>query len=514
MNTDTNNRLKPAVRRIRGASRGRLVIAAFLAAFVVIAPASAGPNTPPPPQAADASMQLVTEGTGARAYWKAGFTGKGVDIAIIDSGVAPVEGLSAPGKVILGPDLSFESQDPSTRYIDTNGHGSHLAAIIAGRDSTATGDYANDKTSFLGMAPDARLVSLKVADARGNTDVSQVIAAINWVVQHKNDNGLNIRVLTIAFGTDSAAGWQHDPLVFAAEQAWKQGIFVVVSAGNDGPNARQIPTLSNLASSPNLMVMGASDMLGTPSYSDDVVPPFSSGGNSSRWVDLVAPGTHIVSLAVPGSSVADTYSTTGAVGGRFFRGSGTSQAAAVASGAAALVIQERPDITPSQLKNLLKTRAQLLTHESMSVQGAGGLTLLRLSGFRTPRENAGTNVNWSDGLATLESSRGSHHLSHNGITLAGELDIFAARFDSGAMAAIGATASSWSGGMWNANQWTASSWSDYAWASSSWSTSSWSASSWSSSSWSASSWSASSWSASSWSASSWSASSWSSASWN
>jgi subtilisin family serine protease len=179
-------------------------------------------ETAPVESLVDGSMRLVTESTGARAYWEAGFAGKGVDIAIIDSGIAPVDGLSAPGKVIFGPDLSFESQDEATRYLDTNGHGTHLAGIVAGRDAAASGDYSADVSNFLGMAPDARVISLKVADSHGRNDVSQVIAAIDWVVQHKNDAGLNIRVLLIAYGTDSQAGWQHDPLVFAAEQAWQQ----------------------------------------------------------------------------------------------------------------------------------------------------------------------------------------------------------------------------------------------------------------------------------------------------
>src|SRR5581483_6459832 len=93
--------------------------------------------------------------TGAADFWNAGYTGQGVDVAVIDSGVVPVDGLSAPGKVVLGPDLSWESQNPATAYLDTYGHGTHVAGLIAGRDAAATAPYS-DPAHFTGIAPDAR----------------------------------------------------------------------------------------------------------------------------------------------------------------------------------------------------------------------------------------------------------------------------------------------------------------------------------------------------------------------
>src|SRR5439155_18916661 len=117
------------------------------------------------------SMYNTTLITGAQELWKRGYTGKGVGVALIDSGVVPVDGLTVSGKVVNGPDLSFESQSPSQRYLDSYGHGTHLAGIIAGRANAATaGAYSGDASHFLGMAPDARIVSVKVADAHGATD--------------------------------------------------------------------------------------------------------------------------------------------------------------------------------------------------------------------------------------------------------------------------------------------------------------------------------------------------------
>src|ERR1700694_49777 len=132
------------------------------------------------PLASATSMYGVETMDGAHSYWNAGYTGQGVGVAMIDSGVAPVNGLSTPGKVVNGPDLSFESQYPSLQYLDTLGHGTHMAGIIAGHDTAATSVSSTDTTHFLGMAPDAQILSVKVADAHGQTDVSQVLAAIDW----------------------------------------------------------------------------------------------------------------------------------------------------------------------------------------------------------------------------------------------------------------------------------------------------------------------------------------------
>ncbi len=138
----------------------------------------------------DGSLYDVAQVTHAKDAWTKGWTGKGVDVALVDSGVAPVQGLTS-GNVVQGPDLSFESQDPTLVHRDTFGHGTHMASIIAGRDAAGTGaTYARTDThQFTGVAPDARLVSVKVAAADGGSDVSQVIAAIDWVTEHAHDPG-------------------------------------------------------------------------------------------------------------------------------------------------------------------------------------------------------------------------------------------------------------------------------------------------------------------------------------
>jgi serine protease AprX len=455
------------------------------------------------------SAYNTTRMTGAQAFWNAGITGRGVDVALIDSGVVGVNGLSTPGKVINGPDLSLESQVPALQYLDTFGHGTHMAGIIAGRDDAAT-TLAGNSTDFVGMAPDSRIVSIKVADSRGNTDVSQVIAAIDWVVQHKNDNGMNIRVLNLSFGTDSAQSYLLDPLAFASEVAWRNGIVVVVAAGNQGATASG--QLANPATDPYLIAVGAADTRGTLTKEDDSVATFSQRSRA-RKPDLVAPGVHVVSLRDPNSFIDQTYSSTGLVGTRFFRGSGTSQATAVVSGAAALLLSQRPSLTPDQVKALLNNSATELDDQPASAQGHGELNLRGALGAPTPLLAVQLYAP-STGLGTLEASRGSIHLVMNGVALSGERDIFGSPFSSAAMATLEAAGQSWSGGTWNGQSWSGQSWSGQSWSGQTWSGQTWSGQTWSGQTWSGQTWSGQSWSGQTWSGQSWSGQTWSGQSWS
>jgi serine protease AprX len=457
------------------------------------------------------SMQNVTAADGVQAWWSTGDTGKGVDVAIIDTGVAPVAGLNAPGKVTNGPDLSLESQSPSLQYLDTNGHGTFMAGLIAGNDGQPGG--------YRGVAPDARIVSLKVGVADGGTDVSQVIAAIDWVVQHRNDNGLNIRVINLSYGTNSSQSYAIDPLAYAVEQAWKAGIVVVAAAGNSGyQNGASAQGLADPAYDPQIVAVGGADTMGTSTPWDDQVASFSataaSCSASCRAADMIAPGTHIQGLRVAGSYI-DQNNPAGVLGNNYFRGSGTSEATAFVSGAVADLLQRYPQLTPDQVKAMLTSSCDKLSSYNWRQQGCGELDMSKLLGASIPSVFAAQQYNAPGaGMGLLEGSRGSDHISMNGVVLQGEQDIFGMPFNSAAMALLEAAGHSWSGGTWNGSSWSGSSWSGSSWSGSSWSGSSWSGSSWSGSSWSGSSWSGHSWSGSSWSGSSWSGSSWSGSSWS
>jgi subtilisin family serine protease len=232
-------------------------------------------------------------------------------------------------------------------------------------------------------------VSLRAADAAAATDITQVIAAVDWVAEHKNDNGLNIRVLNLSFGTDSRQLPKIDPLAHALERAWKQGIVVVVSAGNAGFNMQNGgPGLTNPARDPYVISVGASDPRGTTTVADDALATFSSSGvpgaTGSKNPDLLAPGRSVASLRVPGSFLDDTFGATAQVGEDNFRGSGTSHAAAVISGAAALILQQRPTITPDQLKKLLTSTATALPAVKPEGQGKGEVNLAKALTTATP----------------------------------------------------------------------------------------------------------------------------------
>jgi serine protease AprX len=413
------------------------------------------------------AMQWVAgEITGAGEYWNNGLTGKGVGVAVIDSGVVPVNGLRTPGKVVHGPDLSFESEVAGLRHLDTYGHGTHVAGIIAGRDDAAPKTVSKgDTKNFLGMAPDARLISLKVADSAGATDVSQVIAAIDWVVQHRNDAGLNIRVLNLSFGTDGVQDYRLDPLAYAVEVAWRKGIAVVVSAGNEGFGSAK---LNNPAYDPFVIAVGGADGNGTYDVADDTIRDWSSSGDGSRNPDLVAPGASIASLRDPGSGV-DTEYPQARIADRFFRGTGTSQAAAVVSGAAALVIQQRPTITPDQLKALLRQTAQRLPKASPAGQGAGMLDLKRARDTATPSKTKSAQK-WtpSSGTGSLDLSRGTTRVVKGTGELRGEQDAFGRAWDGKSWSLASLNGATWAGGAYGSAGFDGGTWQRASWRSSVW----------------------------------------------
>jgi serine protease AprX len=444
-------------------------------------------------------------------------TGAGVGVALIDSGVAPVQGLTGPGKVVFGPDLSFESQATNLRDLDTYGHGTHMAGIIAGQDPASVTGTAH----FNGIAPAATIVSVKVASADGASDVSQVIAGIDWVVAHRADKGLNIRVLNLSFGTESTQAEILDPLSFAVEQAWNAGIVVVVAAGNDGLTAKN---LTMPAANPDIIAVGGADTMNTDARADDQVATFTNRGNASRHVDVIAAGQSVVSLRSPGSYIDRTFptarlSTTVDPTQRFFRGSGTSQAAAVVSGSVALLLQQRPGLTPDQVKRLLMSTATPIIGGDPYAAGNGQINVAAAAKAKTPDGNKQLNL-IATGLGSLEQSRGGSHVydSSTGAVLTGEKDIFGKTWNAAVWSLNARQQKTWSGGTWNGSAWTGTTWggtvsSNQAWAGVVWTGRSWAGSSWAGRSWSAAVWTGRSWSAATWAGRTWSGATWAAAGW-
>jgi serine protease AprX len=459
-------------------------------------------------------MSTVIETVKADEAWEDGYTGKGVGVAVLDSGVAPVAGLNGSGKVVNGPDLTWESQSANLRYLDTFGHGTAMAGIIAGRDAAATKtDESTAQANFMGIAPDAKIISVKAADATGASDISQILAGIDWIVQHRNDSGLNIKVLNLSFGTDSEQDYKVDPLTYATEVAWRAGITVVVSAGNTGFGSAK---LNNPAYDPFVIAVGSADIKGTVDNDDDTASTFSSAGDKNRKPDFMAPGQAIASLRVPGSMLDTTYP--GArKGTRFFRGSGTSQAAAVISGVAALMIQKYPSATPDQIKKLLDAGTDDSAADDTEQSGAGIIDMDEVLVETLPTTTAAAQgFSRSTGTGKLDLSRGSGRLTDGKTTLSGEKDIFGKSFSSSSWASK-AGKSAWSGGSWNGTTWSGSSFSGSNWSTATWTGTTWGGTSWTSGlstrHWTTSGWTSGGWTTRHWTSGSWESNSWSSAGW-
>jgi serine protease AprX len=424
--------------------------------------------------------------------WRSGLTGRGVTVALVDSGIADVADLR--GRVLDGPDLSIDAS--SAPHRDGFGHGTHLAGIIAGRTT--------------GVAPGATLLNLRVADAEGRTDVSQVIAAIDFLVTQKLRGTTDVDVLALAFGTDARADLATDPLARAVEAAWDAGIVVVVAAGNEGT---RLGRLNHPATDPVVLAVGAAELtdLAAAPKKGAAVAGYSSRGDGHRNPDLVAPGTSIVGLRAPGSK-ADTENPAARIGEDRFRGSGSSQAAAYTAGVVALLLEQRPELTPDQVKQALVETATRTAEKDRRAAGAG--LLQAADAVTTKKLQGASQTRVAKGGGSIEAARGSRHLvAPDGTVLQGEVVVGGDAFDGAAWTDGLAAGTNWTDGTWSGSSWSGSSWSGSSWSGSSWSGSSWSGSSWSGSSWSGSSWSGSSWSGSSWSGSSWSGSSWSAHSW-
>jgi serine protease AprX len=439
---------------------GLAVLLAFVALVMSckVAAAAPQPATTPGTTLADVRAAIGAAPSGA--------TGAGVDVAVIDTGMVPVPALAGDGKVVQGPDFSDQGRNPRFAHLDTYGHGTHVAGIIGGNDPNS---------GFQGIAPGARLVNVKAAGADGSTSLAALVASVGWVIAHRNDNGLHIRVLNLSFGTPPTR-YQQDLLAYALEQAWKAGIVVVTSAGNDGEKRLG---LTSPAYDPFVLAVGADDLAGTPTVADDVVPSWSSRGNG-RNPDLVAPGRSIASLRDPNSAL-DLAHPEARVGDALLKGSGTSQAAGVVSGSVALLLEKRPDLTPDQVKALLTRTADPLAGAGANAQGAGRIDVARALAAPAP-----------DPASAVQNFQPAEI---NGLVAKLVAALGAGRHaDISPVSPDGAKWNSkWNGAKWGGSSWGGSSWGGSSWGGSSWGGSSWGGSSWGGSSWGGSSWGGSSW---------------------
>ena len=284
----------------------------------------------------------------ATDVWAAGGSGQGVTVAVLDSGIAQDPDLSQPTNRIVA---AVNFADPLPLGVqDPGGHGTHVAGIIGGNGTSSNRQY-------VGIAPRANLLDVRVLDSQGSGRASSVIAGLQWIVAHKDVYG--IRVVNVSIGAPATTDFVHDPIAAAVEVAWLRGMVVVSSAGNGGFGVVDSPGID-----PHVITVGALDDQGTPSPSDDIQPAWTGWGipiGSDAKPDVVAPGRRIVSLRVPGSTLDKLLPdrvVAASNGATYFRLSGTSMSTGVMSGVVALLLEAHPGLTPDQVKAMVSRTAR------------------------------------------------------------------------------------------------------------------------------------------------------------
>lgn len=251
-----------------------------------------------------ACLDTATASINAPAAWVTGLTGKGITVAVIDSGIYPHPDLTTPNNRIA----AFKDFiNKKTAPYDDYGHGTHVAGIIAGNGGKSNGLYK-------GVAPEANLVGVKVLDSTGTGRTSDVIAGIQWVTQNKD--AYNVKVINLSLGATAKESYTTDPLSKASEAAWNAGLVVVAAAGNGGSATG---TINTPGINPNIITVGAVDDRGTVDTGDDVIASFSGRGPTIDGLtkpDLVAPGVNITSLAADTSYLPKKNSGSGGKPGK------------------------------------------------------------------------------------------------------------------------------------------------------------------------------------------------------
>jgi serine protease AprX len=308
---------------------------------------------------------LTNSATGVSSAWNAGFTGAGIGVAVIDSGINDShpdlwDSTHTSSRVLYHQDFTGTATTNSNgaKY-DLYGHGTHVAGIIAGNGYLSGGHYS-------GVAPEASLIDLRALDANGAGTDSTVIAAIQQAITLKN--AYNIRIINLSLGRGIPASYTQDPLCQAVEAAWNNGIVVVVAAGNLGRlsvyGSNGFGTITAPGNDPFVITVGATKSNGSATPQAETKASYSSKGPTTYdhvlKPDLMAPGNAIVSLAAPGATLEASYPNdvvTGTDGkADYFTLSGTSMATPAVAGAAALMLEEQNTLTPDQVKaRLMKT---------------------------------------------------------------------------------------------------------------------------------------------------------------
>jgi serine protease AprX len=376
-------------------------------------------------------------------------------IAIVDSGVDA--GRADFGNRVL-TQVSLTTVAPNSPG-DGRGHGTMVASIAAG----SAGDYA-------GAAPTAKIVSLDVTNDLGTGLTSDVIAAADWILQNKNQYG--IRVANFSLHGAQRSTFRFDPLDRAVEKLWFSGVVVVTAAGNYG--AQESGVLYAPANDPFVITVGAVDLSGSTSANDDTPAPWSAYGSTLDGFakpELSAPGRYIVG-AVPATSTLAAERPERVVEPGYMLMSGTSFAAPVVSGAAALVLAEHPTWTPDQVKGALMLKARATPLSTAGASGVGEVDASEAAKVLIP-----PNPNASLNRFVVPDPSG------------GPVPVFdEATWTSAAQANPTWDAATWTSATWTSATWTSATWTSASWEAATWTSATWTSATWTSATWTSATW--------------------------
>lgn len=319
----------------------------------------------------------------ANKVWFAAPTrqGTGVSVAVLDAGVNWQTDLYTKyGQNRVIASVRFNTDYNQTTF-DNFGHGSHIAGIVAGNGTSSNGKY-------IGVAPNANIINVKVSNDDGSTTTSKVVAGMQWILANKAQ--YNIRVVNLSLNSTVSESYHTNPIDAAAEILWFNGIVVVVSAGNNGNGGIYPP-----ANDPFVITVGSTDDKATQNLSDDTIATFSAYGTTQDGFakpDLVAPGQNIISLMGNTNGVIPTQHPANRVDNVYFRMSGTSMSAPMVAGAAALLLEDEPNLNPDQVKyRLMATANNTWPGYSATQAGAGIVDVYAaLNSTTTQTANTGT----------------------------------------------------------------------------------------------------------------------------
>lgn len=309
---------------------------------------------PKPVDRIDSVKEVLT----VQDAWDMGITGKGVTVAVIDTGIYPHPDLGT--RLIEFKDYC-NGRDGVANAYDDNGHGSHCAGLVGGDGKMAGGH-------FKGPAFESNLVGVKVLDGAGSGNMSNVVKGVQWCIENKER--LGIKVISLSLGAPSNLKQDHDIVAQAVQAALDNGLVPVVAAGNSGPF---IHTIGSPACAQEVLTVGAYDDKNTAGHGDDTMAFFSSRGPTTvdrfEKPDIAAPGVNMVSHRSPKSQI--DYANVTHLGDYYVLLSGTSMATPVTAGVAALVCQANPDLSPREVIKLLKETAEPMGAGGPNLGGAG-----------------------------------------------------------------------------------------------------------------------------------------------